>query len=1122
MSPFGQQNIGFTLRYFNQDFHPTDKNSLKHEIKMTRSPLLAFPPEILSHLLLLVEPSPTSFHELPLVCRQFHETVLSIPISIRCDVTIFTGDSEPDDDDVTETFRIVEQESGSDRFALEKSYGTMVGSEYDIDSGDQQRVNVAVRRLVWRVDHIKIVVNEGIIPWDSNVLISLLKEHVKMKVLGDSNTLRNVRVDFVYVAIHGDPDSPNIANRICNFAKQLNFKCVGLVGNTVPCVQLTSSLPIKQLDFFQNQKRPVQDLTKLSNLAPTLRILTLVSQWRINLRSDHPTFAFGSLNGIEALVNLTNLRICKDCLVHVTENVMRADFSKLKKLKEVWIMNTMSTEAFFKLARTVPSPSILNIRIDLLESPDFFEKCEQQHTNPERIHFEAINTFSLVNVPLEFAELSSAIYRLIKIMPNLLYLNILVQIPHQTTNLHNAIPPWNIFSLARHLDKVSKLESVSLWIFGHVDDPGVLYGMSEVEYRLLYERSVVEMCREEGLRIAVEASTHTPSMSASPLYFHPEILSHIILKVKPSTFALRELPLVFCDAVYSTPISIKCRITISSQDFVEKDDDYSETFKLVQPEEDTYKTLSWPALGTEKLKDEYASSREYGESGNSSGSGWRMTWEVDDVKIWINEAIIPRNPMLLVLLLREYVCLKVLGDTNKMTNVILEFAYVKVKVDLDLVPLEVQRFCNFVKVLNPEGMALVGNTPVFDELKILPLGKLDLFQMRKRPMSGLSALACFAPTLHTLDLGTDWPDPEKAFDSLNGLEKLTKLTELRIEMGNLANISTKLAKIDFTQLKNLALLWNLEHHQQPANTCQQPVKQHEPTASPQLSSGDPLSYSLPGRTISNSHTSTSTELKPLNIEQLHLYQHRKSPMHDLSFIADFAPNLSRLALAGRYRGAKPLFRSLRGIERLDKLVVLTLKDDMIRNINKAVVDFPFENLVNLELLSIETPITAAMFFHLASKVSSPGILDVALDISQNSDFFDRYDELHHGLQANDNICFDDIQKFTLVEVPMKPKELNYIVDRLLNIMPDLLILIVDTTKGDLYFDEDPDDNIHYPTPQPSEIIEMVKRLEVGSNLIYLRLYNVCGWGHSSEPWKQEFNEWYDKNGKDFCLRVYIE
>ncbi|KAJ3277771.1 hypothetical protein HDU76_010180, partial [Blyttiomyces sp. JEL0837] len=210
--------------------------------------------------------------------------------------------------------------------------------------GNEDKVNYEVT-----VDSFKkIDGNAGMIPPDPRGLVSLLQDYVKLQLFGDSDRMTKATVNFVHVLLQGTPNvshTPKFAKRICDFAKLVEPQSLGLLPNT-PEFAETEKLPITQLDLYQNFEASEKNFTSLGKHSSTLQVLSIRHASR-------------------------NRMIPDGCLFNVSRNVMEFDFTRLRKLQKLLIEDPMSATAFFKLARTVSSPAILEVGVGVDESPDF-------------------------------------------------------------------------------------------------------------------------------------------------------------------------------------------------------------------------------------------------------------------------------------------------------------------------------------------------------------------------------------------------------------------------------------------------------------------------------------------------------------------------------------------------------------------------------------------------------------------------------------------------------------------------------------------------------------------------------------------------------------------------------
>ncbi|KAJ3313517.1 hypothetical protein HDU76_002628 [Blyttiomyces sp. JEL0837] len=433
--------------------------------------LLALPEEILYNILIHVDPSPRSLQNLPLVCRRFRNSVQSIPLSIRCDMVIFSDEDELEEEDQIQTFKTMSVNKGTEEFES----------------------HVTAGRIIWQVGNVNLLINAGMIVSNPRILLSLLQEYVKMAIFGDTNILRKATVDFVYLSIQGDTDSTALVKRICDFVKLVNPKAFGLVANTAVFNEL-KKLPITQLDLYQNETNPTQDLVTLSEMSQTLTELRLASSWR----NFEYTFerAFASLNGVETLVNLTSLEIQRDCLERVSDSIMLCDLRTLKRLEKFQIRDSVSYEAFLKVTRTVPSFPPSDVEVNFDERHIFFQEIEKQPSK-----FEILNRVSIEDIPLTYYDISTTINRVTALLPDLNNLDIVCKHMGEPINLRNTLPPDLIMNIARRLETETNLVYVNLWTHCMQTNPEVNLMMTELEFKMSYTQALDEMLKLEGLQL---------------------------------------------------------------------------------------------------------------------------------------------------------------------------------------------------------------------------------------------------------------------------------------------------------------------------------------------------------------------------------------------------------------------------------------------------------------------------------------------------------------------------------------------------------------------------------------------------------------------------------------------
>ncbi|KAJ3327423.1 hypothetical protein HDU76_011832 [Blyttiomyces sp. JEL0837] len=119
--------------------------------------------------------------------------------------------------------------------------------------------------------------------------------------------------------------------------------------------------------------------------------------------------------------------------------------------------------------------------------------------------------------------------------------------------------------------------------------------------------------------------------------------------------------------------------------------------------------------------------------------------------------------------------------------------------------------CNLAKLIRPTFMGLVANTPIFEEMKGLPLQQLDLYQLSEDLLPDLSCLACWKPTLKALTLATSWRNGllshfGDVFGSLRGVEGLKNLTKLRLARYAIADAAGAMLDCNFSSLPKLELI----------------------------------------------------------------------------------------------------------------------------------------------------------------------------------------------------------------------------------------------------------------------------------------------------------------------------
>ncbi|KAJ3313518.1 hypothetical protein HDU76_002629, partial [Blyttiomyces sp. JEL0837] len=373
-------------------------------------------------------------------------------------MTIFSNDIKLGDDITPETFRTVILPYKEMYWLVQEKHGQMV----------------------WQVLDLNLLVNAEMIPTDSVILLKLLEDYLVRKTFGYRNVSRKVSVNYDYVCVRGDPDSPDIIKRICDFVKDM-----GLDINMAVFSEL-QKLPFTRLDLYQNLNDPAPNLLGLSKMTPTLRSLKLASAWRHDMMIiDTRVRPFTSLYGVELLPHLQSLRDRKELF----------DGSQSKNLK-------------FELR------TIKNVEVVLEAFPDFLDQLEDQlkaantpTSNSYALHSIQFkdNMFELSGVPMTGYDLSKTILRVTALMLNLRKLEIHLKLVHTPSNLLDTLPLDVIMAAISNLDRQSnRPKYLAIWVFNNTPYPEESLMISEEEFNISYAEAANELCEERGIRMNVQ------------------------------------------------------------------------------------------------------------------------------------------------------------------------------------------------------------------------------------------------------------------------------------------------------------------------------------------------------------------------------------------------------------------------------------------------------------------------------------------------------------------------------------------------------------------------------------------------------------------------------------------
>ncbi|KAJ3329907.1 hypothetical protein HDU76_006904 [Blyttiomyces sp. JEL0837] len=470
--------------------------------------LLTLPQHILIRILLWVGASPHAIQKLPLVCRQFRNTIHQIPIAIKVYSTIFPskfGSRHPDHPNLAGfTFRAF---NIGDRFAVWLRFGLseVLVRKHDDDDDDDIMNEL---KMVWNAGFVQLVVNGMIIPSNTTNFISVLEGAVRRMLL-DTNRFTNMNVLFTDIDIFGDADDSQVVRNVCNFVERLKPKKMALMANSKIFSEL-KHLDIIDLDFYQNPSQPLTNLVPLSKFASSLRVLQLTESPKFP--EDFGNFMlpnsigglFHSLNGLEDFHNLTIFVSESGVVTDISDLILGWKFnrSSLPTLGMFSIGdNTFSTKALLHLVANGISPAVLEVGIDLHKDLDFFTQCRQ-------LSFWRLREFyqiKLLHVPCRVDQMTKVIEPFLGLMPYLVELGLVVERSSKSTDSRGSEeaesvsirpldPPEAFMDLVEKLDKKSGLCRV--WI-SNVADP-----VDADNFVRLYMQPIKQRCR--SLRVKLE------------------------------------------------------------------------------------------------------------------------------------------------------------------------------------------------------------------------------------------------------------------------------------------------------------------------------------------------------------------------------------------------------------------------------------------------------------------------------------------------------------------------------------------------------------------------------------------------------------------------------------------
>ncbi|KAJ3313516.1 hypothetical protein HDU76_002627 [Blyttiomyces sp. JEL0837] len=454
--------------------------------------LLDMPEEVLFKILLLVEPSQQSISILPRVCCRFHHTFKSIPISIRCDLTIFTPEHEMlDSDEDSMNFKIVSKSIGGGEYELkDETFAKrrlMKGRSFYLENVED------TGEWAWRVAGLSIYFKNRFIPGKPDNLVAFLKDFVESHTIGDNHGFKNVTVLFENVDFEGYfnvSNKPDVL-RLCRFAKAIRPEKLIISANPVLISEL-KDFPAWKLELTQCPVNCVANLP-IQKFASSL----------LYLRLKPAPFDFGaprsnqlhSLDGIEALVNL-------------------------KSVNEFWVGDAITSEAFFHVLGMISSPQALDVCLDLIAEPDFLDTCLEKlesqsptskstDSTKSLLRFNEIKNMRLVNFPITMSKFESTIDKIIDAFPNLDYLAVTIENPNSDKPLEilEEMPLDKWVNLSELLDMESKLTKLDIF-FTRSSRNLLIKGRSldvnaEDIFEDEFENPLASMC--EDLRLLINA-----------------------------------------------------------------------------------------------------------------------------------------------------------------------------------------------------------------------------------------------------------------------------------------------------------------------------------------------------------------------------------------------------------------------------------------------------------------------------------------------------------------------------------------------------------------------------------------------------------------------------------------
>ncbi|KAJ3308348.1 hypothetical protein HDU76_004007 [Blyttiomyces sp. JEL0837] len=281
---------------------------------------------LVPYIIKFLPPCQDIFTVLPLVSKRFNEAVKLTPVDISCTLTV----APPSDDSDKQLFWLININKPSFKTVRvqRKVHGDVICKFEDSLSVADCQTSVSLKAICHH---------------NSNKIIELLKEFVKMSVFVDSRPQSYVHIHFErFDTSDVSFNSLEEAQKVGEFTKLVNAPILDLRWN-VDFLQYFRG-PLKHLVIHGTSNRDnIQDLTPFKVFSDSLQQLEFTSDTHVV-----------SLEGLEQLVNLQSLNIAS-----IGQNVSRvspsSDTSKLEKLSNLTITGGVRTNLFLSLTSKLPA-----------------------------------------------------------------------------------------------------------------------------------------------------------------------------------------------------------------------------------------------------------------------------------------------------------------------------------------------------------------------------------------------------------------------------------------------------------------------------------------------------------------------------------------------------------------------------------------------------------------------------------------------------------------------------------------------------------------------------------------------------------------------------------------------